>query len=76
MAKKRDIKKPTDTSELRGFLLDNMVKVARGELGAEPMRAITNGAQQVYNTLNIEAKFAIVKDKIGEGKIGSVKFKR
>ncbi len=47
------------TGTMRSFLLDQMVNVANGEQEACDAKAICNYAQQVYNTINMELRFAI-----------------
>lgn len=49
-------KRIRDTADLRNFLLEQMVAVATGRLDLMTARHITNFAQQIYNTLNVEVK--------------------
>lgn len=56
----------TSTKELRKFLLGQMDGVINGTVTAEQTKGITNLAQQVYNTLNVELKTAIALGKLGE----------
>jgi hypothetical protein len=74
----RDMKSPPmtirSTKELRDFLVQQMIGVASGTIDATQVRSITNLSQQVYNTLNIEAKMASVKAKIGDAEIKPVEF--
>jgi len=51
-----------------------MVDVAEGEMTTEVAKGICNLSQQVYNTLNIELKMAVAKDKIGNETITPVSF--
>jgi hypothetical protein len=48
-----------NTQELREFLIANMLKVASGEQSATVARGVCAYAQQVYNTLHIEAKYKL-----------------
>ena len=66
-----------DTKELRRFLVEQMEGIAEGTVDLDAAKGITNLAQQIYNTLNIELKFALAEDKVGDvSEIGSppVKF--
>ena len=54
-----------DTKELRGFLVEQMTKIADGTLEESRGKGVANLAQQVYNTLNIEMKMAGLKKKLG-----------
>lgn len=63
-----------NTRELRERLLSHMVDVAEGEMTTEVAKGICNLSQQVYNTLNIELKMAVAKDKIGNETITPVSF--
>lgn len=56
-----------DTAELRSFLVEQMEKVAKGQVGTEKAKGVANLAQQVYNTINMEVKMAQVKSKLQEG---------
>lgn len=56
----------TSTKELRKFLLDQMSGVIEGRVSAEQTKSITNLAQQVYNTLNVEIKIAVARSKLTE----------
>ena len=62
------------TKDMRTFLLDQMSAVAGGEVEVNTTKAVCNLAQQVYNTMNIEIKHAQAQAKLGESKIGEVKF--
>jgi hypothetical protein len=56
-----------DTRDLRRFLLDRMVRTANGTASVLEAKAICNYAQQVYNTINIEARVAMtVSERNGE----------
>lgn len=48
----------SDTRDLRNFLIREMVALSKGEIDAVRARHITNFAQQIYNTLNVELKAA------------------
>ncbi len=57
---------PKDTKELREFLLDRMVAVANGEMGAVEARAVALLARQVNSTLMVEIAHAVGKARSGE----------
>ncbi len=63
-----------NTKDLRKFLLDQMSGVADGTVTAEQTKGITNIAQQVYNTLNIELKTALAAAKLGDATVKPVQF--
>lgn len=65
---------PKNTADLRRFLLEQMVKVASGEQDDKQAKAVCNYAQQVYNTVNLEMKFATAKRKAGDAPITAVEF--
>ena len=54
------------TSDIRSFLLDQMQKAANGEADLAASKSVCNLAQQIYNTLNIELKMAVAKEKHGD----------
>ena len=62
------------TADLRKFLIDQMTGVAEGSVPPNSAKAITNIAQQIYNTINIEIKMAIAKSKLGDEEIKTVDF--
>jgi hypothetical protein len=47
-----------DTRELRTFLVEQMQGVASGKVNVDKAKALSNLAQQVYNTLNVEVRMA------------------
>ena len=52
-----------DTSDMRKFLLKQMVRAARGEITTETVKNIVTLSQQVYNATSLELKAAtILKD--------------
>lgn len=51
------------TKDLRDFLVDQMHSAANGELDLARCKGVSNLAQQIYNTLNIEVKFAQAREK-------------
>lgn len=52
-----------DTSDMRKFLLKQMVRAARGEISTETVKNIVTLSQQVYNATSLELKAAaILKD--------------
>lgn len=61
-------KSPTirSSSTLRAFLLDQMNGVADGSIEPQAAKSVTNLAQQVYNTINIEVKVASARAKYGD----------
>lgn len=62
------------TADLRKFLLESMVKTANGDISAPTAKAVCNYAQQIYNTLNIEMKFAQARAKLGDVQVEPVDF--
>lgn len=53
----------TDTSNMRKFLLRQMVRAAKGEITTETVKNIVTLSQQVYNATSLELKAAaILKD--------------
>ena len=70
----KPIKTPKSTQELRSFLLEQMLNVAQGNQEATQAKAICNYAQQVYNTVNLEMKFAMLSEKMEGKEIKAVGF--
>jgi len=64
----------TSTKTIRQFLIDQMHKVAEGEQDAADAKAICNYSQQVYNTINMELRFALAKKRLGDEKVAPVDF--
>lgn len=64
----------TNTRELRTFLVEQMQGVANGRVNSEKAKSICNLAQQVYNTLNVEVKMALAKQKLNGQEIDTVSF--
>lgn len=64
-----------DTKDLRAFLVEQMEAVAAGKLDDVKARGISNLAQQIYNTLNVEIRMAGVKRKVGDQSVKPVAFK-
>lgn len=62
------------TKDLRAFLVEKMTAVANDELELDKAKGISNLAQQIYNSLNIEIKMAIAKSKIDGKEIEEVHF--
>jgi hypothetical protein len=58
-----------NTRDLRSYLVSQMEGVANGVVTPERSKAVANLAQQVYNTLAIEIRFAIAADKLKESKV-------
>ena len=71
---KPEIIAPTNTRELRRFLVEQMQGVAAGRVNAEKAKAICNLSQQIYNTLNVEVKIATAKQNFKGGDIEPVNF--
>lgn len=65
---------PSNTREMRSFLVERMMDVAEGRVNAEKAKSICNISQQVYNTLNVEIKMAVAKAKLNGGEVGAVEF--
>ena len=63
-----------NTRELRAFLVEQMQGVAAGKVNSEKAKAISNLAQQIYNTINIEVKIAISKSKLNGQTVDAVEF--
>lgn len=59
----------TDTRQLRTFLVEQMQGVAAGRVNMDKARAVSNLAQQIYNTLNVEVKMATAAAKAKEAGI-------
>jgi hypothetical protein len=63
-----------NTKELRAFLVDQMEKVATGQIDTDKVKGVCNIAQQIYNTMNIEIKVAVASSKLGDTEIKPVTF--
>tara|TARA_R110000751_G_scaffold208716_1_gene312568 strand:- start:27 stop:230 length:204 start_codon:yes stop_codon:yes gene_type:complete len=63
-----------NTRELREFLVGQMIKVANGEVDVEMAKGVSNLAQQIYNTINVEVKFATAMQKLDGTEIKAVSF--
>lgn len=50
----------TDTSNMRKFLLKQMVRAAKGEITTETVKNIVAISQQVYNATSLELKAAMI----------------
>lgn len=62
------------TKEMRDFLVEQMKKVASGDLDMARGKAVANLAQQVYNTMAIELKVAKWKQESGNAPVEPVEF--
>jgi len=62
------------TKEMREFLIKQMQGVANGDVDATQGKAVCNFAQQIYNTVNLEIKYAVASEKLGDRQIESVEF--
>ena len=62
------------SKDLRHFLVDQMEKMASGEVEAANAKGICNYAQQIYNTLNLEIKMALAKQKLVDQQVSPVDF--
>jgi hypothetical protein len=71
---KTEAKAPTNTREMRAFLVEQMQGVAAGRVNSEKAKSICNLSQQIYNTLNVEVKLAIAKQKLNGKEIDAVSF--
>jgi hypothetical protein len=74
MTRQLKTKAPNNTKELRSFLLEQMLSVASGNQEAGQAKAICNYAQQVYNTVNLEMKFAMLNEKMDGKDVKAVGF--
>lgn len=63
-----------DSVDLRNFLIDKMQKVATGKIKVDQCKAISNLAQQVYNTKNLEIKLALAQKTLGGERVKPVSF--
>lgn len=63
---------PSNTAEIRQFLLEQMVATAEGKVDAASAKAMCNFAQQVYNTVKLEMSFAQLTHKEGMKNIEAV----
>jgi hypothetical protein len=63
-----------DTKELRAFLVEQMKDTAEGKVTMEKAKSICNISQQIYNTLNVEIKMAIARQKVEADVIEPVSF--
>lgn len=63
-----------DTKELRSFLVEQMNGVANGQVDMVSAKSVSNLAQQIYNTLNIEIKMALARGKLDGDNIKAVAF--
>ena len=63
-----------NTRELRAFLVEQMQGVSTGKVNSEKAKSISNLAQQVYNTLNIEVKMALSKAKLNGQTLDAIDF--
>ena len=64
----------TSTRTLRAFLVKSMNDVVAGTLDADRAKGVTNLAQQIYNTLNLELKVATAKAKYDKLQVDPVDF--
>lgn len=62
------------TKELRAFLVEQMKGVADGSIDPEKAKGVSNLAQQIYNTINIEVRMAIARMKLGEEPVRPIDF--
>lgn len=59
------MKAPENTTDLKRFLLEQMVNVAEGKQDPPQAKAICNYVQQIYNVTNLEVKYAAMRAKFG-----------
>jgi hypothetical protein len=64
----------TSSSEMRQFLIEQMIGTANGKIEVGQAKAVCNLAQQIYNTVKLEMSFASLKHKEGMQKIEAVRF--
>lgn len=62
------------TKDMRDFLIDQMSAVANDEQDVATAKGVCNYAQQIYNTVNIELKYAIAKEKLGGSDVTPIGF--
>jgi hypothetical protein len=60
------------TADLRAFLIEEMIATAQGMRESSTAKAVCNYAQQIYNTINMEIKYAHARAKHGAGKLEPV----
>lgn len=63
-----------NTRELRAFLIEQMQGVAKGQVDSPTAKSISNISQQIYNTINIEVKMALMKSKLDGQSLDAVEF--
>lgn len=63
-----------NTKEFRLFLVEQMNGVVDGSVDYEKAKGIANLAQQIYNTLNLEVRMAVAKQRLGDTEIAPVSF--
>lgn len=61
-----------DTRDLRMFLVEQMQGVATGRVNIDKAKAVSNLAQQIYNTLNVEVRMATAMAKAKEAGVDVV----
>jgi len=69
------IKIPTNTQELREFLVTQMIAAAKGDLDSGRARSVVAFAQQIYNSLTLELRAAGMTARGQDNKIQAIKFK-
>jgi hypothetical protein len=62
------------TAELRSFLVEQMRGVVAGDVDPGKAKSVSNLAQQIYNTINIEVKMAAARRDVGAEAIVPVDF--
>ena len=62
-----------DTKQMRQFLISKMVAVSEGKIEIGQAKAVSNLAQQIYNTVKLEMQFASLKSD-GMKRIEAVSF--
>ncbi len=72
----KDATKIADTSDLRNFLLSQMMGVSDGDVTHDQARSICNIAQQVHNTLATEIKMVRAAKETGTSELPPVAFKQ
>ena len=70
-----DASKISNTGEMHRYLLEQMGKVASGEVSTDTSKAMCNLAQQVYNTVAVEVRMMSAVAKLGEdAKVKPIEF--
>ncbi len=74
MTKKEDTLRIRSTRDLRNFLTGQLEGVATGDIPPDRAKGMSNIAQQIYNSMLIELKFAKARKDIGDDAITPLQF--